>query len=193
MSALNLNISAVLLDQVNVAGRFVVNTRILTTDDIESDVIYRTYVLRAGTQVHAFPDIIVPVNGSGFYWQLEDTDSFTDGMTDSLSSGVSSVNGLTGAVTISKTTVGLGNVPNVDTTNPANIVQDATHRFITDDAFSSLEASALSATQAASDAQSYASMSEGFYIAAQAAKEGADAAAAQAQAVANQISLLSLF
>lgn len=192
MSVLNLNISAVALDQVIVEGRFIVNTKILTIDDNEPDVTYRTYVLRAGTQVHSFPDIIVPVNGTGFYWQLEDTDSFTDATTGSLSSGVSSVNGLTGAVSISKTTVGLGNVPNVDATNPANIVQDATHRFITDDAFSSLEASALSATQSASNAQSYANMSEGFYIAALAAKDDAVAAAAQAQLIANQLNILSL-
>lgn len=33
---------------------------------------------------------------------------------------------------VSKTQVGLGNVPNVDSTNPNNIVQDSTHRFVTD-------------------------------------------------------------
>lgn len=44
------------------------------------------------------------------------------------------VNGhaLTSDVTVSKTDVGLGNVANVDQTNPANITQDATHRFATD-------------------------------------------------------------
>lgn len=44
------------------------------------------------------------------------------------------VNGhvLTGDVTISKGDVDLGNVPNVDATNPANIIQDATHRLTTD-------------------------------------------------------------
>lgn len=31
-----------------------------------------------------------------------------------------------------KTQIGLGNVPNVDATNPANITQDSTHRFATD-------------------------------------------------------------
>ena len=35
-------------------------------------------------------------------------------------------------IVVNKTTVGLGNVPNVDTTNPANITQNATHRFVTD-------------------------------------------------------------
>lgn len=33
---------------------------------------------------------------------------------------------------VSKSQVGLGSVPNTDCTNPANIVQDATHRFTTD-------------------------------------------------------------
>lgn len=34
--------------------------------------------------------------------------------------------------TVTKTQVGLGNVPNVDTTNPTNITQDSTHRFVSD-------------------------------------------------------------
>ena len=34
--------------------------------------------------------------------------------------------------TLAKGDVGLGNVPNVDATNPANIVEDSTHRFVTD-------------------------------------------------------------
>src|SRR5204863_342420 len=44
------------------------------------------------------------------------------------------VNGqpLSSNVTITKSDVGLGNVPNVDATNPANISQEATHRFVTD-------------------------------------------------------------
>ena len=33
---------------------------------------------------------------------------------------------------VTKTQIGLGNVPNIDTTNPANITQDSTHRFVTD-------------------------------------------------------------
>ena len=33
---------------------------------------------------------------------------------------------------VSKTQVGLGNVLNIDTTNPININQDSTHRFVTD-------------------------------------------------------------
>ena len=33
---------------------------------------------------------------------------------------------------VSKTQVGLGNVQNIDTTNPININQDSTHRFVTD-------------------------------------------------------------
>jgi len=34
--------------------------------------------------------------------------------------------------TVTKTQVGLSNVPNVDATNPTNIIQDTTHRFTTD-------------------------------------------------------------
>jgi hypothetical protein len=34
--------------------------------------------------------------------------------------------------TLTKSDIGLGSVPNVDATNPANITQDATHRFVTD-------------------------------------------------------------
>lgn len=41
--------------------------------------------------------------------------------------------GLTGTEkTNAKTNIGLENVANVDTTNPANITQDSTHRFVTD-------------------------------------------------------------
>lgn len=35
-------------------------------------------------------------------------------------------------VSVSKSDVGLGNVPNLDLTNPSNIIQDSTHRFATD-------------------------------------------------------------
>jgi hypothetical protein len=34
--------------------------------------------------------------------------------------------------TLIKDDVGLGNVPNIDATNPSNIVEDSTHRFVTD-------------------------------------------------------------
>lgn len=34
--------------------------------------------------------------------------------------------------TLDKTSIGLSNVPNLDTSNPANISQDTTHRFVTD-------------------------------------------------------------
>lgn len=51
--------------------------------------------------------------------------------------GVSSFNSRTGAVVplagdYTKSDVGLGNVPNLDATNPSNITQDVTHRFVTD-------------------------------------------------------------
>lgn len=44
------------------------------------------------------------------------------------------VNGhaLSSDVTITKSDIGLGNVVNLDTSNPANITQDSTHRFATD-------------------------------------------------------------
>lgn len=44
------------------------------------------------------------------------------------------VNGyeLSGDVTISKADVGLGNVKNLDQTDPSNIIQDSTHRFVSD-------------------------------------------------------------
>lgn len=35
-------------------------------------------------------------------------------------------------VNFTKTDIGLGNVPNVDATNPANITQSASYRFATD-------------------------------------------------------------
>jgi hypothetical protein len=47
-------------------------------------------------------------------------------------SPVLSVNTKVGHVVIDKTDVGLGNVPNVDATNPANIVQTSNYRFVTD-------------------------------------------------------------
>jgi hypothetical protein len=45
---------------------------------------------------------------------------------------VTSVNGYTGNVVLVKADVGLGNVPNIDATNPANIVQNTNYRFVTD-------------------------------------------------------------
>ena len=45
---------------------------------------------------------------------------------------VTSVAGKVGAVSLVKGDVGLGNVPNVDTSNPANITQSASYRFVTD-------------------------------------------------------------
>lgn len=56
------------------------------------------------------------------------------------------VNGkaLSGNISITSSDVGLGNVPNVDATNPANITQSASYRFATD-----AEKSAWNAKQAA--------------------------------------------
>lgn len=50
---------------------------------------------------------------------------------------------------VTKTQVGLSNVPNIDATNPSNIIQTATHRFVTD-----TEKSTWNASQA--NAESYA-------------------------------------
>lgn len=46
---------------------------------------------------------------------------------------VTSVAGKIGAVTLAPADVQLGNVPNKDATNPANITQNATYRFVSDD------------------------------------------------------------
>lgn len=47
---------------------------------------------------------------------------------------VQTINGipLSGDITITKTLVGLGNVPNVDATDPTNMTQSASYRFATD-------------------------------------------------------------
>jgi hypothetical protein len=47
-------------------------------------------------------------------------------------SPVLSVNGQIGNVILTKTDIGLGNVPDVDATNPANITQTTNYRFVTD-------------------------------------------------------------
>ena len=47
-------------------------------------------------------------------------------------SPVQSVNGKIGEVVLVKSDIGLGNVQNIDTTNPSNIVEDSTHKFVTD-------------------------------------------------------------
>jgi hypothetical protein len=58
-------------------------------------------------------------------------------------SKVLSVNGNIGVVTIDKASVGLGSVPNVDATNPANISQTASYRFVTDTEKATWNASAI--------------------------------------------------
>lgn len=49
-------------------------------------------------------------------------------------STTTNINGhaLSNNVTLTASDVGLANVPNLDTSNPANITQDGTHRFVTD-------------------------------------------------------------
>lgn len=57
----------------------------------------------------------------------------TGDQTLGLSGSTLSISGVNGNnVTLTKDSVGLGNVQNVDTTNPSNIIQDSTHRFVTD-------------------------------------------------------------
>lgn len=59
-------------------------------------------------------------NGSLGWHKVDNTDA------------VSSVNGYTGNVSLAKADIGLSNVPNTDATNPANIVQTASYRFVSD-------------------------------------------------------------
>ncbi|MGD0336720.1 MAG: hypothetical protein ABSB18_06435 [Candidatus Omnitrophota bacterium] len=49
-------------------------------------------------------------------------------------SNTTTVNGhaLSANITVNKTDIGLGNVSDIDTTNPANITQDSDHRFVND-------------------------------------------------------------
>lgn len=61
---------------------------------------------------------------------------------------VTSVAGKTGVVTLVKGDVGLGNVQNLDQTNPANITQSASYRFVTDTEKSTWDAKLSSITKA---------------------------------------------
>ena len=45
---------------------------------------------------------------------------------------VVNINGKSGVVTLSKSDVGLGNVANIDSSNPANIAWNASYRTVTD-------------------------------------------------------------
>jgi hypothetical protein len=70
--------------------------------------------------------------------RLDAGNTFTGTITLSTLAGVgtrivkASSTGVISAGTLTSADVGLGNVPNVDTTNPANIVQNPTYRFVTD-------------------------------------------------------------
>ena len=57
---------------------------------------------------------------------------------------VQTVSGRTGAVVLTKADVGLSNVLNLDQTNPTNIVQDSTHRFVSDAQIASFTSSSSS-------------------------------------------------
>lgn len=71
----------------------------------------------------------------GISWKIGDwliyNDSGIPEKSDN-SDDVTSVNGQTGVVVLSKNDVGLGNVPNLDTSTTANITDSADKRFITD-------------------------------------------------------------
>jgi len=60
------------------------------------------------------------INDAGTWSKVDNTDA------------VSSVNGMFGAVVIDKTSVGLSNVQNIDSSVAANITTDSTHEFVTD-------------------------------------------------------------
>lgn len=59
-------------------------------------------------------------NGSAGWAKVDNTDA------------VSSVNGYTGNINLTKADIGLSNVVNIDATNPSNITANSTHRFVTD-------------------------------------------------------------
>lgn len=69
-------------------------------------------------------------------------------------SPVVSVNGQTGVIVLNKTDIGLSNVPNLDTSDPANISQSSSYRFVTDaqtlvwDAIAFIDASQIPVTPA---------------------------------------------
>jgi hypothetical protein len=58
--------------------------------------------------------------------------NYIDAVAAAAASPVQSVAGKVGDVLLEKADVGLDNVPNVDATDPANIVQSASYRFVTD-------------------------------------------------------------
>lgn len=57
---------------------------------------------------------------------------FVNAVQASLAAPVQSVAGKTGNVSVNKSDVGLGNVPNLDATDPTNITQSPSFRFVTD-------------------------------------------------------------
>jgi hypothetical protein len=86
-----------------------------TTGNMEGDVLIlttdkKTYIHNGGTA------------GDATDWTLMETPTDL----------VQSVAGKTGVVVLTKSDVGLNNVPNLDATNPTNIVQTSTHRFVSD-------------------------------------------------------------
>lgn len=65
-------------------------------------------------------------------YDASNPDNFVNASEAAAAAPVQSVNNKTGIVVIDATDVGLGNVPNVDATDPTNITQSASYRFVTD-------------------------------------------------------------
>lgn len=108
----------------------------VNTDSVDADVTFE--LSKSGVKSKLCKVTLAPGD------KLEYTDGYgfktvnADGEVKNSSTGgggggsVVSVNGQTGAVVLDATDIGLGNVPNVDATNPANIVQTSSYRFVTD-------------------------------------------------------------
>jgi len=108
----------------------------VNTDSVDAEVTFE--LSKSGVKSKLCKVTLAPGD------KLEYTDGYgfktvnADGEVKNSSTGgggggsVVSVNGQTGAVVLDATDIGLGNVPNVDATNPANIVQTSSYRFVTD-------------------------------------------------------------
>lgn len=113
---------------------FVVNSEseMLSTGAVHGDIVVRTDISRNFV-----------LGGTGVSTILGNWIELAGGTGSG--GAVSSVNGMVGSVTITKSDVGLGSVVNADTTNPANIIQSSGYRFVTDAEKSSWNSKAASA------------------------------------------------
>lgn len=88
-------------------------------------------------QVDNTADIDKPVstaqqNALNLKYDASNPAAYVNAAGASAAAPVQSVSGKTGNVTLVKADVGLSNVQNLDQTDPSNIVQNSTHRFVTD-------------------------------------------------------------